>query len=106
VKATLERHGYRVLTAGDGEEALTVHRRHQGEIGAVLLDMMMPGMDGPETLEALRLRDPQLHVIASSGLPLSRWVSGAAEASPDTFLPKPYTDEQLLTALTGVLQSS
>lgn len=106
VKTTLERHGYRVVTAGDGEEALAVYDRHQGKIGAVLLDMMMPGMDGPETLVALRSRDSELPVIASSGVPSSKWSAKQPGAQPQTFLAKPYNDEQLLTALTGVLHVS
>ena len=105
VKATLERHGYRVLAAEDGDEAVTLHGRHEGEISAVLLDMMMPGMDGPETLAALRLRDPNLRVITSSGLPLTKWANESVGVQPDTFLPKPYTDEQLLAALTDVLHA-
>jgi two-component system, cell cycle sensor histidine kinase and response regulator CckA len=105
VRATLERHGYRVVTAADGREALQAHERHRAGIDAVLLDMMMPGMDGLDVLAALRERDPGLRVIASSGLRLQDRVNEAASAGARRFLPKPYTDEQLLSALAGVLRS-
>lgn len=103
VKATLEGHGYRVVTARDGQEALNAYEQHRGQIDAVLLDMMMPRMDGSTTLTALRQRDPHLPVIASSGL---RPGSAGGETIPGGipyFLPKPYTDEQLLTTLANVL---
>lgn len=104
VKTTLESYNYRVLTAPDGTEAVARYSQHQSEIQVVLLDMMMPGMDGPTTLAALRQLAPDVLVIATSGL----WPKGrlAAEvgAGEMAFLQKPYTDEQLLTLLARVIK--
>jgi CheY-like chemotaxis protein len=51
-------HGFTIWLAADGEEALEVYRRHRDAIGVVLLDVRMPGMDGPATLRALRAAHP------------------------------------------------
>lgn len=101
--AVLESHGYQVITAGDGEAALATYRQHQGEISAVLLDMMMPGIDGIQTLEKLLQIDPKVKVIACSGLGTSQRESNAVTSGAKLFLPKPYSDDQLLTALSRLL---
>src|SRR2546422_6496534 len=67
-KATLEAHGYRIVTAADGAEALALYAQHRDQIRLVLTDMMMPVMDGPATIRALRNLDPQIPIIAASGL--------------------------------------
>lgn len=63
----LERHGYRVITAGDGTLALTELSRHLGEVRLVITDILMPFMDGVQLIHALRHMAPELRVIASSG---------------------------------------
>ena len=66
-RATLEAYGYRVLTAAGGAKALATYQQHRDEVQVVVLDMMMPEMDGPATMKALRSMDPQVCVVASSG---------------------------------------
>jgi CheY-like chemotaxis protein len=58
LKAVLPRHGLAVSGASCGEEALEIYRRRRDAISLVLLDVHMPGMDGPQTLSALRQLDP------------------------------------------------
>jgi two-component system cell cycle sensor histidine kinase/response regulator CckA len=53
-------HGYRVLTAGSGAEALVLLHNHGDEIGVALIDVLMPGADGPAVLDELRRRRPGL----------------------------------------------
>jgi CheY-like chemotaxis protein len=103
VRTTLETHGYRVLTAGDGEEALVLYRQHRSAIKAVLLDLMMPVMNGPAALAALQELDPQVRIIATSGLRPTGRVAEAVAAGQTAFLKKPYTEEQLLRALATVM---
>ncbi len=103
-KATLEGRGYRVLTARDGREAVELYHQHRGEIQAVLLDMMMPGMDGQATMTALEELDSDVRIIASSGLRMSGPAAKAIAAGSRVFLPKPYTDEQMLAVLANVLK--
>ena len=58
MQRTLEKHGYRVLTAAEGAEALALFAQHRAEIKAVITDMMMPGMDGPTLVRALAAIGP------------------------------------------------
>jgi CheY-like chemotaxis protein len=58
LKFELERRGLTVWLAVDGEDALDLYRSHHDEIDLVLLDVQMPGLDGPQTLEALRQLNP------------------------------------------------
>jgi two-component system cell cycle sensor histidine kinase/response regulator CckA len=99
MKATLEAHGYRVLTAKDGTEAVASCAQHQKAISVVVTDMMMPLMDGPATIRALHKLDPAVKVIAVSGLMEDKKCAGLAETGATRFLEKPYTTEQLLHTL-------
>ena len=64
---TLERHGYRVLTAANGQAGLHLFGEHRHEISLVVLDLTMPVMGGADTLRELRRIDQDVVVIASSG---------------------------------------
>jgi two-component system, cell cycle sensor histidine kinase and response regulator CckA len=66
---------------------------------------MMPDMDGLAVLGKLRETDPRVRVIATSGLPVTDRGAEILVASQVTFLPKPYTDEQLLEVLGDVTRS-
>lgn len=63
----LSKLGYSVLTAEDGASAVETFRRHSAEIALVLLDLVMPDMDGLETLQRLREIDPEVCVVLCSG---------------------------------------
>ena len=67
-KATLDAHGYRVITANDGKEAIAQFVQHQSDISLVLTDIMMPAMDGRALIQTLRSINPEMKVIAFSGL--------------------------------------
>jgi CheY-like chemotaxis protein len=67
LRQALERAGFRVVLATSGHEAIQLYREHCSSIGAVLLDVQMPGVDGPETLAALRGMDPGVRVCFVSG---------------------------------------
>jgi PAS domain S-box-containing protein len=98
-KGTLEAYGYRALTAADGTEAVALYAQHKDEIKLVLTDLMMPYMDGPVTIRALQKLNPNVRIIASSGLTENR----RAIEGVKLFLPKPYTAERLLNALAEVI---
>ena len=104
VEAVLRSRGYRVLTARGGAEALELYDRNRPEIRAVLLDMMMPDMDGLAVMSRFRERDPDIRIIGSSGLQVTRRAAEMLSANRAAFLPKPYSDGQLLAALTEILQ--
>ncbi|HTJ78116.1 MAG TPA: PAS domain S-box protein [Rariglobus sp.] len=102
---TLEAFGYRVLVAHDGAEAIAEYAQHRDIIAAVITDMVMPIMDGPATINALMRINPQVLIIAASGLNANGGVAKVAGAGVKHFLPKPYTAEILLTALHNILHS-
>jgi CheY-like chemotaxis protein len=100
-RGTLETFGYRVLTASDGTEALALYAAHRDEIKLVLTDMLMPFMDGPATIRALRRLNPNVKIIAASGLTANKPELSGVEG----FLTKPYTAERLLKAIAEVLKT-
>jgi len=97
-QSALEHFGYRVLTASNGAEAVAIYAQKREEIAIVLTDMAMPVMDGPATIAALRAVNPEVNVIASSGVAL------AAEVGVRHFVPKPYTAETMLAVLEQALR--
>jgi PAS domain S-box-containing protein len=101
---TLRAFGYEVLTAGDGTEAVALYARDKDKISVVLLDMVMPFMDGPATIRALQRLDPNVRIVATSGLPTDGRGLEAFHANVRSFLPKPYTAEKLVIALADALR--
>ncbi len=101
---TLEIYGYRVLLAGDGAEAITIYREQKDEIAAVITDMMMPVLDGPATIQILKQINPDVVVIAVSGLGDAGQVSQATTLGVSSFLSKPYTAATMLNTLKTALR--
>jgi hypothetical protein len=102
-KTSLEAYNYSAMTASDGIEAVALYVEHQERISAVLMDMMMPSMDGLTTIRTLKKINPQVKIIAVSGLASSDKLTAVASTGVKTFLSKPYTAKELLTTLSGVL---
>jgi CheY-like chemotaxis protein len=67
LKMELESCGFATWLAVDGDDALELYQRHRGEIDVVLLDVQMPGLDGPRTLEALQRLNPFVSACFMSG---------------------------------------
>ena len=102
-KTTLEIYGYKALTASDGVEAIALYTQHQDKIRAVLMDLMMPSMDSSMAIRSLQQINPQVKIIATSGLVSGKKMSAAISTSVKAFLSKPYTPEELLETLHEVL---
>ncbi|HYW51983.1 MAG TPA: response regulator, partial [Gemmatimonadaceae bacterium] len=100
----LERRGYTVLEASHGEEALSVWREHATIIDAVVTDLRMPQMAGPELVAALREDRPRLPVVFVTGYADQDWDIGANPH--ECVVPKPFTGEELLAALARVSRAS
>jgi two-component system cell cycle sensor histidine kinase/response regulator CckA len=96
-------HGYRVHLAGSGEEAMKVFLEHQGSLRVVLTDIMMPGMDGLALIRALRVLDPSIAIIASSGLDQSQNAAEFSALGVGEILAKPFAPAQLLNAVRACL---
>jgi len=100
---TLQAFGYRVLTATNGADALAVYVQNKAAVAAVLIDMMMPVMDGPSTIYALTRINPGIRIIAASGLHDNASAAKISEISQKHFLTKPYTAATLLKTIRAVL---
>jgi PAS domain S-box-containing protein len=99
---TLERHGYQVLIARNGAQAVALYAEHR-DVAAVLTDMAMPVMDGFATIAALKAINPALVVLASSGHAAQDAHAKAFSAGATAFIDKPYTVEVLVRAIHDVL---
>lgn len=99
---SLEAYNYQVLTASDGVEALAIYAQHQPEISVVLLDMMMPEMDGATTIRTLQKINPKVKIIAISGLVSNQKIAEAAGLGVKAFLSKPCTAKELLQTMNAV----
>jgi CheY-like chemotaxis protein len=101
---TLQAFGYRVLKASNGAEAIVAYAQNQGEIDVVLTDMAMPVMDGPATIYALLRINPNVKIIAASGLYANGGVAKASNAGVRHFISKPYTAATLLKTLRDIIE--
>ena len=95
-------HGYHVLTAGDGVEALTVFAGHQEQISLILTDMVMPRMDGEAVIRAVRRSAPVLPIIAMSG---NRAATVAHITNGLQFLSKPFASDVLLGMVAQLVEA-
>lgn len=99
----LDNFGYQVISAGNGKEALDIYRRQGGKIALVILDFIMPEMDGRQCLNEILRIDPKTKVIIASG----HSVNGNAEeiflSRAKAFVEKPYDIKDLLKNVRNVL---
>jgi two-component system, cell cycle sensor histidine kinase and response regulator CckA len=98
-KATLELHGYRSMTASDGVEAIALYAEHKHTISAVLLDLLMPELDSATIIRTLHILNPQVQIIAMSGLATPEVAIEARQEGIQSFLAKPFTASELLNLL-------
>jgi CheY-like chemotaxis protein len=96
LKVVLEQRGYRVFLAATGDKALEVFRRHWRSIRLVLLDIHLPGRDGPATLDALRALDPQVRCCFLSGDLGGYTEEALRQRGALAVFPKPYDMPRLL----------
>jgi CheY-like chemotaxis protein len=104
VQNSLEAHGYQTLTAQDGVEAISSYMQHCQDIDLVIVDMMMPSMDGALAIRALKEMNPQVRIVAVSGLVTNEVCTDGTEPDVLAFLPKPFTIKDLLTTVSMVLK--
>ena len=95
LKSMLSELGYRVASASEGGEALEIFQREGGQFDLVILDMMMPQVDGTETLRRLRKLDSGVKVIITSGYVDAEQTIGLQELGFSNFLSKPFNFETL-----------
>jgi PAS domain S-box-containing protein len=105
IKLTLEGSGYRVLTGTDGTDAVAIFAQRKEDIQVVIVDIMMPFMDGPATMRALSKLAPNTKFIAISGLVENEKSADFVDNPNVFFLAKPFTTEQLLNTLERAFKS-
>jgi PAS domain S-box-containing protein len=107
VKIILESYNYRALTALHASDAIALYAQHKNDISGVLMDMMMPHIDGATLTSILRESKPDLLSIAMSGLSDSENPAQVAKLGFQVLLSKPFTTKDLLQTLhDAVLHSS
>ncbi len=106
IRRTLQDHGYRVLVAEGGAQALDLFDSSPDRVDLVMVDMWMPHMDGATTIRRLARRDPNTCVIAMSGL--SEMRDQVLRSSPGVkrFIVKPWRTKDLLTTIDDVLNAT
>jgi two-component system cell cycle sensor histidine kinase/response regulator CckA len=104
IKVTLQNNGYKVLTANDGTEAVALFAQHRYRIDLIVMDIMMPYMDGPATMRAVQKLDPTARFVAVSGLMDDDKVSEMSDLGNVVFLAKPFTTEQILSTIHTMLK--
>lgn len=105
-KTSLEDHNYRTLLASDGIEAIALYADYKDDISVVLMDIMMPSLDGLTAIRTLHKLNPEIKVIATSGLASKNQITKEIDIGVQAFLPKPYTVKELLNTLHRVIYLS
>lgn len=90
------RHGYNVMVASDGEEAIEVYCRYKLRIDAVLLDARLPKTMGEEVFRRMKDENPGVHVVMTSGFLEAEKKTEMTLAGVKLFVNKPYTLDELL----------
>jgi CheY-like chemotaxis protein len=103
ISKTLERAGYEVQTAPDGAAALQLY--HQHPVDLIIIDLLMPGKEGLETIMELRQLQPALKIIAMSGggrIDARDYLTMATTLGATTALEKPFTSQELLQTVASL----
>ncbi len=104
VRRILEKEGYRVITATDGEEAIRLFDAQEGAVSLVLTDVVMPNMKGSELAARVTMRAPSVPVLFMSGYAddlLQR--QDGIQVSPELFISKPFDPGELCMRVRQVL---
>ena len=97
--------GYRVVTAVNGKEALEIYQRDRESISLVILDLIMPVMDGRRCLDEILRINPNARVVIASGYSESGPANGVMDSGAKGFVQKPYNMRKLLTTVREVLDN-
>ena len=106
-KETLESLGYNILLAADGYEALGIFNLRKADIDLVILDLIMPKMSGDEVFHRMKLEDPDVNVLISSGYGIEEQTKGMMkDTGISGFLHKPYNISEIAEAVKMALSAA
>ena len=106
LRKTFAKHGYNVLVALDGEEALNLFHEHKQKIDVVLLDIGLPKKGGWEVILTMKEENPQVSIVVSSGYIDPSSKAKMYKAGIRNFVDKPYTPDAIIEILDGVIQQN
>lgn len=106
IKNTLESHSYRIFAAADGFKAVSYYTQHKHEVSLILIDIEMPSIDGFRIIKLLQRMNPDVKIIAISGLSANRQLLETNTIKVQGFLSKPYTVRELLELIKDVLTNN
>jgi two-component system cell cycle sensor histidine kinase/response regulator CckA len=101
----LKNKGYKVWEAASGEAALEIVAAHGDEIDLLISDVVMPNMDGPTLVKAIRERNQRMKIIFISGYAEDAFKKNLAKGEAFSFLPKPFSLKQLAEKVKDVLEA-
>jgi PAS domain S-box-containing protein len=105
-QAMLNALGYKVLTAGGGNSALSVYRAHHDRISLVILDMIMPDMGGGRTYDQLKAIKPDVQVLLASGYSINGQATDILQRGCNGFIQKPFDLQLLSEKVRDILDAS
>ncbi len=99
ISINLRRHGFNVLEAASGEEALQLFAQHMAEIQIALLDIMLPGVDGFTVCKTLRQQSSSLGIIMLTARTQENEKVGALKLGADDYITKPFSPSELIARI-------
>ena len=99
----LEKLGYTVLAASNGREAIEIYKNHLNEISLVIIDMIMPDLNGGETYDELKKINPDIKVLLASGYSLDGQAQNIIDRGCNGFIQKPFNINKLSNKIRTVL---
>ena len=103
MRLVLVQAGYTVLEAGNGEQALRQFRSHDGAIGLVIMDLVIPGCGGLDIANELLAIRPEVKILYTTGYSNSVMSQSIKTGAPAAMLPKPFGPDDLLARVTGLI---
>ena len=98
LRKILESHGFSVISeAANGQDALTEFIKHEPDI--VTMDIVMPGVDGIETLKKIKAKNPEAVVIMVTSMGLEEKVIASLKAGANNFVVKPFDEGNLISVM-------
>lgn len=101
----LRHEGYETVTAVNGADALSLYKKNKDIVCIVLLDLLMPVMDGEKTIKAIRQINPNVKIVVTTGVIEEKYYENLSEKEVQAVLTKPYKIEQLVNAIHKALET-
>ncbi len=105
-KKMLERSGYKVVSANNGEDAIKLINTYERSIHLLLTDVVMPGMNGKELAESIKIKIPDIKILYTSGYTANVIANHGVLGDGVNFIQKPFRQEDLINKIRSLLRKS